>query len=204
MCNLPFRRVLFKLIILKINRIICRTCTGPNVSTLVGTDFCDRDDVQKMLNKTGSDSIRCIYNPGATKRIRLSRSCHSSLPTGVANNVEQGYFRASEIGAHGLLYDPPPDGDDARYGSYWTIPHDQTLRVPVMTSQGNVAGPQRLNAILYCRTLEQSSHKCIDNPLRSATRTAKIFIDGVQVSVTCFFLFLLRLHLYYIYFCSIR
>ncbi len=199
LCDLPLRLLFLQIHFVTIDRIIRRTCTGPNVSTLVGADLCDRDDVQKMLNETGSDSIRCIFNPGAAKRIRLSTSCHSSLPTGVANNVEQGYFRANEIGEHSLLYNPPPDGIDARYGSFWTIPHNQSMPVPVVTAQGNVIGRQRLNAILYCRTLEQSSQKCIDNPLRSATRTAKIFIDGVQVSVAYLFLSWRFMQIYYLY-----
>ncbi len=135
-----------------------------------------------MLNETGSDLIRCIYNPGAEKRIRLSSGCHSSLPTGVANNVEKGYFKSSDISPYGLSYDPAPNGDDPRYGSYWTIAQGQAMPVPAITAGGSVIARHRLNAILYCRTLEHGSQKCIDNPLRSATRTAKIFIDGVQVS----------------------
>jgi hypothetical protein len=150
--------------------------------------------VEKMLNETGSELIRCVYNPGATKRIRFSSACHSSLPTGIANNIERGFFRASEIQSYGLSYNPPPDGDDARYGSYWTIGQGQILTVPVISSGGSVIGSQRLNAILYCRTLEPGSQKCVDNPLRSSTRTAKIFIDGLQVSFADRFILMEIIH----------
>jgi hypothetical protein len=136
-----------------------------------------------MLNETGKDLIQCIYNPGASKRIRFSSACHSSLPTSVANNVEHGILKDSNIRGYELSYHPPPDGSDDRYGSYWTIGQGQIMNVPVISAGGQVVGRQRLNAILHCRTLEPGSHKCIDNPLRSATRTAKIYIDGVQVSV---------------------
>jgi hypothetical protein len=150
-----------------------------------------------MLNETGSDLIKCIYNPGASKRIRFSSACHSSLPTNVANNVEHGLFKDSNILSFGLSYHPPPDGSNERYGSYWTIGQGQIMNVPVLSAGNQVVGSQRLNAILYCRTLEHGSQKCIDNPLRSATRTVKIFIDGVQVIV-------LDLCLFYAHSTSIR
>lgn len=133
-----------------------------------------------MLNASGSDFVRCIYNPGPAKHIRLSRSCHSSLPTNVANNVEHSYFKTHELEGH--VFDPAPDGDDQRYGSYWTIGSNQTMRLPVKHLGPQTSIPLRVNAILYCRNIEQSSFKCVDNPLRGATRRAKIYIDGIEVS----------------------
>jgi hypothetical protein len=171
-----------------------RDCTGPNVSTLVGADFCDREDVQKMLNQSGSDRVKCIYNPGPSKNIRISRACDSSSP-GVVNqykSVIQNLFSETQLRniVHpNWTYFPRPVGDsDFNHHpivhSYWTIGQGQNMTLPVVHDlNGNVMFHPRANAILYCRTLLQ--HSCLDHPLRSATRTAKIFIDGVEVYL-CF------------------
>ena len=156
-----------------------RDCSGPNVTTSVGVDFCDRLDVQQMLNASGSDFVRCIYNPGPAKHIRLSKSCHSSQPTNVANNVEHRYLKTHDL--LGYVMDPAPDGDNPRFGSFWTLGSNQTMRLPVVHIGPQETMPLRVSAILYCRNLEQSSFKCLDNPLKDATRRAKIFIDGIEV-----------------------
>ena len=168
-----------------------RDCTGPNVSTLVGTDFCDRDDVQKMLTQSGSDRVKCIYNPGPSKNIRISRACDSSSP-GVVDqykSVVASLFSETQLKVvhPNWVFHPRPDGDSninihSIMHSYWTIGQGQNMRLPVVhNGSGSVMLYPRANAILYCRVL--FDHNCVDHPLRGASRTAKIFIDGAEVNM---------------------
>jgi hypothetical protein len=165
-----------------------RNCTGPNVTTLVGSDFCDRSDVQKMLNETNSDLVKCIYNPGNSKIIRFSSVCHSSVPSDHMNLLEQGLIGTEPISPNLLMtanFFPSPDFLNPMSGAVWTIQPGEHFRVPVLkdTSTGDIIHSFRVNSVLFCRVMKITGmvNSCVDNPLRSATRIAKILVDGIEV-----------------------
>lgn len=180
--------------------LFLRDCTGPNVTTLLGADFCDRSDVQKMLNESNSDKVKCIYNPGLPKRIRFSTICHSSLPSPHADWHKRHFLIGAQEYGKGLhehylrtgYFSPNPDSlPDFEHGAFWTIGQEATFRVPVLKDRDTDAVIHNftMNSVLFCRNLKkimmfdtgQTHFACIDNPLRSATRTARIFLDGIQV-----------------------
>ncbi len=156
-----------------------RDCTGPNVSTLVGVDFCDRDDVQMMLNYSNSDLVKCVHNPGLRKRIRLSPSCQSSLPSSKLTDVfENLYGNVPGI----ISISPEPTGGCHASGCVWILEQGESFRIPRIQYPG-LASTQmiKVGSILFCREL-WPHNECRDSPLRGATRIAKIFVDGIEVS----------------------
>jgi hypothetical protein len=154
-----------------------RNCTGPNVSTLVGVDFCDRDDVQMMLNDSNSDMVKCVYNPGLQKRIRLSLSCQSSLPSSKLTDVFENVIKFPP----NVDVSPQPTGGCFESGCIWIIEPGTSFRIPSIQYPGHENKQMiKVGSILFCREL-WPHNECRDNPLRGATRIAKIFIDGIEV-----------------------
>ena len=173
-----------------------RDCSGANVSSLVGADFCDRPDLKDMLRHANSDRVKCIYNPGPSKRIRFSYSCQSSLPSHESLHQLRTIYSVFDFGFSAntewnsaqrefLQYDPP--GHSGHYlssGVYWEINQNQAFRIPAirLVSNGQVREEHQMmvSSVLFCREL-MNPGDCRDNPLRGARRSARIFVDGIEV-----------------------
>jgi hypothetical protein len=149
------------------------------VTTLVGADFCDRHDVQAMLKESGSDIVKCIYNPGPQKKIRLSHSCQSSIPSEVIYHLFTSVY-----GYLGDEYEYIPSGSwPYPSGTYWIIDQHQAFPIPRIRKISNHQETviPKVSSILFCRALWPHG-ECRDSPVRGARRIAKIFIDDVEVS----------------------
>ncbi len=155
----------------------------------MGADFCDRDDVQRMLNESNSDAVKCIYNPGPSKRIRLSSACQSSLPSQVLVDVFEFIYGKDEAPAGYEVY--PSYVGRFPSGAYWIVEQNQALRVPVIRSASDhqQAFHLKVSSVLFCRVLWPHG-ECRDTPLRGASRMAKMFIDGIEVRLQPNFCFI--------------
>lgn len=185
-----------------------RDCSGANVSSLVGADFCDRPDLEDMLKRANSDRVKCIYNPGPSKRIRFSYSCQSSFPSHesldslstIYSTIDFGFALNTEwksrdpgLGEHpsGLQYNSGygvnfwGGGRLRSAGVVWEINQNQAFRIPSIQrvdGSGQVLEERQMmvSSVLFCREL-MGPGDCRDNPLRGARRSAKIFVDGIEV-----------------------
>lgn len=147
-------------------------CTGPSVTALVGSDLCDRPDIETMLRNAGSDRIKCIHNPGAAKRVRFGFACHSAGPPLELGSMIHG---PSDDSAYSYL--PPFDGHN-----WYNIGGEDNFTVPTILKPGQAPSVMIIFSVLFCRSTNGGTGECADTPIRGATRVASASIDGQTVA----------------------
>lgn len=148
-----------------------------------------------MLEESNSDGVKCIYNPGNTKRVRFGYACQSSTPSHVSMDQRKTIYSAPPILDRHYEYKWSKQGTcvGCKTGAHWTINQGDIFQLPKNHEMGYDGEVQKVfemkfSAVLYCRTLWElgemgnwGTGECTDHPLRGASRVAKIYIDGVEV-----------------------
>lgn len=127
-----------------------RDCTGPNVTTVVGVDFCDRSDIQNMLNESNSDRVKCVYNPGNRKRVRFAHACQSSTPSHVSLDQRKHIYSGEPEWDDKLWnFDPPGGCHGCKSGAHWLINAGQKFRLPVLRERYHPRTPNSNATFVY-------------------------------------------------------
>ncbi len=157
-------------------------------------DFCDRPDIQKMLNESNSDQVKCVFNPGDAKRVRFTHACQSSTPSHVPLEQRKNIYREHPEWDWKLWnFDPPATCIGCKSGAHWTINPGERYRLPILRERYGepYVYNVKISGILYCRDIWTGGEyanwgdgECTDHPLRGASRLAKIYVDGTEVLFT--------------------
>ena len=124
-----------------------------------------------MLHSVNSDRIKCLFNPGSSKRVRFGFSCHATGPPAELYSM----IHAPSVNTT-YSYSPPFDGDN-----WYTIGAGHNFTVPSIHIPGQVPTVMNILSILFCRNLN-GQNECDDVPIRGATRVASAYIDGQMVT----------------------
>jgi hypothetical protein len=140
-----------------------------------------------MLNRSSSDHVKCVFNPGNAKRVRFAHACQSSTPSHVSlDQLKNIYSGTPELDGKLWNFDPPGTCHGCKSGAHWTIMPGERFRLPILRN-GTSVYDMKISAILFCQTLMGGdpmlwgNGECTVHPLRGATRLAKIYVDGIEV-----------------------